>query len=312
MMEQDAHAHNAPCIIIDASLGDAYEVWELMEEIRFHDPYLLVCLGETKFMDGDQWYRERGRAARDGIIPAPLFDRDIFAEFALNCSNVFLVLNSYEKPDRNLPASVPSNLSSLIDMGTAEGEKRVWLIRHGQSEANIRSYYSAAGDPTLRDCPLSPEGHKQAQQLREKLSELKPPLVVCSPLRRAIQTALHVFGRRKGLPLVAHPFTTEFWTDAQESKGREREEILADPQLIDMEGFSRISFRQLWADWGHIGDDHGRLNLFMEWVKLQPFDDIVVVAHYGFISYLAANHGVRHMTVENCSTTMLSFKESSF
>ncbi|MDP9118457.1 MAG: histidine phosphatase family protein [Actinomycetota bacterium] len=62
---------------------------------------------------------------------------------------------------------------------------QLWLIRHGETE------WSRLGRHTGRtDVPLTPEGERQADALRPMLAGLDPVLVLCSPRRRAHETAL--------------------------------------------------------------------------------------------------------------------------
>ena len=64
------------------------------------------------------------------------------------------------------------------------GGPRVWLVRHGQTE------WSRDGRHTgLTDLDLTEEGRDQARQLTGLASGLDFDLVLCSPRRRAIQTA---------------------------------------------------------------------------------------------------------------------------
>ncbi|MBI1349949.1 MAG: histidine phosphatase family protein [Actinomycetales bacterium] len=65
----------------------------------------------------------------------------------------------------------------------------IWLVRHGQTE------WSRDGRHTGHtDVPLTPEGEKQADAVRAELADVRPALVLCSPLTRARETA-----RRAGL-----------------------------------------------------------------------------------------------------------------
>ncbi|MEO6885141.1 MAG: histidine phosphatase family protein [Jatrophihabitantaceae bacterium] len=60
----------------------------------------------------------------------------------------------------------------------------LWLIRHGETE------WSRSGQHTGRtDLPLLPDGEAQARALRIVLAGVHPALVLCSPRRRAQQTA---------------------------------------------------------------------------------------------------------------------------
>jgi broad specificity phosphatase PhoE len=63
-------------------------------------------------------------------------------------------------------------------------DNEVWLVRHGETE------WSAAGRHTgTTDLPLTEAGEQQAQALSSMLAELSPAVVVCSPRRRARDTA---------------------------------------------------------------------------------------------------------------------------
>lgn len=66
---------------------------------------------------------------------------------------------------------------------------RIWLIRHGETD------WSRDGRHTgLTDVPLTATGEAQADAVRAEIRDLTPSLVLCSPLRRAQETA-----RRAGL-----------------------------------------------------------------------------------------------------------------
>lgn len=69
---------------------------------------------------------------------------------------------------------------------------RLWLIRHGETEANVAGLYSGH-TPT----PLTPKGLAQAQILGKLLSEVPFDRVLCSALERAQQTAGRVLERRE-------------------------------------------------------------------------------------------------------------------
>ena len=61
---------------------------------------------------------------------------------------------------------------------------QLWLLRHGETE------WSASGRHTsTTDLPLTDNGERQAAGLREFVTDLRPALVLCSPRRRALDTA---------------------------------------------------------------------------------------------------------------------------
>ena len=62
--------------------------------------------------------------------------------------------------------------------------ERLFIVRHGETE------WSASGQHTSRtDLPLTEPGREQAKVIRGKLADEKFSLVLCSPLRRAVETA---------------------------------------------------------------------------------------------------------------------------
>ena len=71
----------------------------------------------------------------------------------------------------------------------------IFLIRHGQSTFNVH-YETTGVDPLHFDAPLSPLGHEQVLHSRADAVALCVDLVVTSPLTRALQTAVGLFGDR--------------------------------------------------------------------------------------------------------------------
>jgi probable phosphoglycerate mutase len=67
---------------------------------------------------------------------------------------------------------------------TLPDDAELWLLRHGETE------WSASGQHTSRtDLPLTDEGERQATALSSVVAGLKSSLVLCSPRRRAQDTA---------------------------------------------------------------------------------------------------------------------------
>jgi broad specificity phosphatase PhoE len=72
--------------------------------------------------------------------------------------------------------------------GTLPEDAQLWLVRHGETE------WSRSGQHTGRtDIALTPAGEEQARALRGVLADVHPVLVLCSPRRRALDTA-HLAG----------------------------------------------------------------------------------------------------------------------
>ena len=80
---------------------------------------------------------------------------------------------------------------------------RLWLIRHGETQANIDGLYSGHA-PT----PLTARGIEQAQNLHTLLHGVSFDLVLCSELERAQHTARRVLSDRQ-LPVQIIPELNE-------------------------------------------------------------------------------------------------------
>ncbi len=65
-----------------------------------------------------------------------------------------------------------------------EGNTRIILVRHGECRGNIENRFRGR-----KDYPLNSTGLKQAEDLAENVSSLKPDKIISSPLTRAKQTA---------------------------------------------------------------------------------------------------------------------------
>ena len=64
-------------------------------------------------------------------------------------------------------------------------QKPFYFVRHGETDYNRN--YLCAGSQT--DAPLNETGEIQAKSLKDKISSLPVNKVICSPLKRTIQTA---------------------------------------------------------------------------------------------------------------------------
>ena len=61
----------------------------------------------------------------------------------------------------------------------------VYLIRHGESEANVAEFLDISSDTYIFDAELTPKGKMQAKATANKLNHIEFDLIVSSPLSRA-------------------------------------------------------------------------------------------------------------------------------
>ncbi|WP_415504385.1 histidine phosphatase family protein, partial [Actinomyces slackii] len=93
------------------------------------------------------------------------------------------------------------------------------LWRHGQTDANLHQRIQGRSN-----IPLNATGVAQAQAVAPALAALEPHRIVCSPLKRALQTA-EVLGERCGLAVTVEEGLVERSFGAWE--GKDRQEIAA-------------------------------------------------------------------------------------
>lgn len=202
----------------------------------------------------------------------------------------------------------------------APAAKRVLLVRHGESAAQAcgQRERSDPADPAgIRDAALGPLGCVQAGALGDALEALQMQpveLVVCSPLTRAVQTALLAFGD-KGLPLLAHPglreYAPRYYAEVgapqpPECRGRPRQELCADPRLRSAElDWSLVPEGPAW--WSEAVEPEAafeeRLAAFSEWLEGRPESYLAVVCHFHVIQRLLQ---VRGLKVKNCQPFLCS------
>lgn len=165
----------------------------------------------------------------------------------------------------------------------------VFLIRHGQSTFNA-AFEATGADPMLFDAPLSAVGLEQIERARGQVASIpKPDVILSSPLTRALQTTLGLFGN------CDVPITVS-------ALHRERLEYSCDvgrpPKALATE-FPSLRFDHLEDLWWHNGaesehgisvepldDFFGRVDRFAAWMRSQRNKTIVVVGHGSFFRKL--------------------------
>ncbi|MSO93858.1 MAG: histidine phosphatase family protein [Rhodospirillales bacterium] len=163
-------------------------------------------------------------------------------------------------------------------------QKTLYLIRHGQSTVNAARAANGV-DPMHFDSPLSPLGHEQVAQAREAVAALQVELVVTSPLTRAIQTAIGLFGGRR-VPMVVEALPHERcgWSC---DVGRQPHELQATFPELSFDHLERVWWYAEGADANGIArepDDRvdARRAAFLAWLAERQERHIAVVGHSMF------------------------------
>ena len=167
--------------------------------------------------------------------------------------------------------------------------KTVHLIRHAQSTFNAAVELTGV-DPMHPDARLSPLGRQQVEEARSELAALDHELIVTSPLTRAIETAVGLFGGGRA-PIVVEPLAREWLCSSCDVGRSPRALAAAYPDLV---------FDHLEDPWWHVGacDPNGipvepeeallsRVTAFRTWLVARPERAITVVSHGGFLFRLS-------------------------
>lgn len=159
-------------------------------------------------------------------------------------------------------------------IGTQRTPKSVYVVRHGESEANVVRIYQGS------DSPLSEKGTQQAEFVAQRTRTLNAEVILSSPFPRALDTA-RAIERATGLPLEVHDLLRELLPpsaligvpyESPEGQVYMRERILhhGDP---DYRYGDEETFREL----------HERACTLLDLFERRPEHTLLVVTHAGFL-----------------------------
>lgn len=182
--------------------------------------------------------------------------------------------------------------------------KIVHCIRHGQSTFNAH-FMETGLDPMHPDAPLTELGRRQAAERAAELRQYPYELVVTSPLTRAIQTTMRLFGDHPASPPIHVECMHREFLESSCDVGRA-------PNLLARD-FPHLSFDHLDEIWWHNeGEpcDRGfvieppgtlsqRVRQFREWLAMRPERLIAVVGHGTFFYHLTGRQ------LQNCEVAAL-------
>ena len=167
--------------------------------------------------------------------------------------------------------------------------KDIYLIRHGQSTFNALFELNGV-DPLHFDARLSQLGIAQVAATRHAARKIGADLIVVSPLTRAIETAVGLFGDAPMMISSLHRERLEHSCDV----GRA-------PALLARE-FPALEFGHLEDPWYFNGEKDGRgvavepetlfkerVSAFSTWISARPERSVVVVGHGAFFRYLTGH-----------------------
>ena len=142
----------------------------------------------------------------------------------------------------------------------------IYFVRHGQSEDNVAGVTSGAE----RDALLTDEGRSQARLAGQQLKDKSIDLIVCSPMKRAIETA-ELIAKQIGYDPVHIVQRKEF---TERFMGIYSGVDHAEYRAANASGSTHESLESTEAMLDRVTEG-------LDWLKGHKAENIVVVAHGG-------------------------------
>ncbi|KAF7906613.1 hypothetical protein EAF00_000892 [Botryotinia globosa] len=143
----------------------------------------------------------------------------------------------------------PSKPKSKPKLKPRPGRIIVHFVRHAEGYNNLRE--RGAGD--LTDPLLTPHGKSQCLTLRTQFAHLHPQHILCSPLRRTLQTALLALSPRTRIPITVDPDLREYGS-VPNCTGSPVEELKRKHEGVKL----KMDFERVEDGWERNGERDGR------------------------------------------------------
>jgi broad specificity phosphatase PhoE len=194
---------------------------------------------------------------------------------------------------------------------------KLYLVRHGESVANITDLYH------FPDTPLSEEGLRQSKTMAQRVSKLPVDLIYSSDLLRAQQTAMSI-SEKIGKEVEFTPLLREFRKPSKLwGKSDDYEHSKAYVKL-QKQNFSNPDWK--WEDDESFNDLKSRAMEILKELSTKYTDkQIVVVSHGGIIKMMTAVAVIgkeltpqvfwnfwHNLWIKNTGITVLEFKNDKW
>ena len=188
---------------------------------------------------------------------------------------------------------------------------RIFLLRHGQGEHN-------ATGRDIRDALLTKQGEEQASSWMGTVPTLGVEVVLISPLRRAIQTALLAFQQGRGTPrlLLCRHARELWWDEAVNALSSERDLKNLLRRLPRGDEVAAIDGRRGTPGTGSVREavrcqsttpetEDASIRALIAELRQREEDRVAVVCHWGVISDLCG------ADADNCALVECCFEKSA-
>ncbi len=183
--------------------------------------------------------------------------------------------------------------------------REVYIIRHGESEANVSECLDISPKNYIFDAELTKKGREQARKTSEKLNDLEFNFVICSPLSRALQTYEIIFSKRN-LKLYINPLMREHVAHSCDI-GKQPKELQSKFPNIDFGNLEKywwnngIKIQENKIIFEKINDLNLRIKKFKKLIGNLKEKRVAVIGHGTFFSKIIDYY------LNNCEYEILKF-----
>lgn len=190
----------------------------------------------------------------------------------------------------------------IIEKKRRKDTMRILITRHGQTDWNLEHKVQGKADIDLNET-----GKKQAEETREKLWNEKIDLIICSPLKRAKQTA-EIMNQGRNIPILYDDRISE--RNFGELEGKRQEEF-------DFHGFWSYERNLSYERAENIRIFFERVYAFLDEIQ-QTYSgkNILLVAHGGvsipvhcYFNGIPKEDDLLKLVLKNCEYATYEYKK---
>ncbi|KKS45249.1 MAG: Phosphoglycerate mutase [Microgenomates group bacterium GW2011_GWC2_45_8] len=157
--------------------------------------------------------------------------------------------------------------------------KKIYLVRHGESNGNASGVYQNA------DTPLTEKGRAQAEFIASRCEKFAIDFIVSSSMKRAVETAAIVNKKLNKLSEISDLFVERRRPKAQMGLHKGSPKALEIDKVL-IENFVKLEAR--FSDEENFEDLRKRAGEALEYLKNRTEENILVITHGFFLRMIMA------------------------
>lgn len=180
---------------------------------------------------------------------------------------------------------------------------KILVTRHGQTDWNVEKRIQGRTDIELNN-----KGIEQAYQTKENLENEKIDLIICSPLKRAKQTA-DIINKDRNIPIIYDERLLEICYG--ENEGRLHDDF-------DYDGFWSIVNTHEYKEAENVNKFIQRVHDFLNDLKNSKEENILIVTHNGvcraintYFNGIPNDNNIIDLGIKNCEVIKYNFDKSN-